>query len=59
MRDGGDIRLFNGQVPPWPETQRATEQGQALAQQIGVPLHFTSPGMPDIDLPRWWDTQPT
>jgi hypothetical protein len=25
LRHGGDIRLFNGQVPPWPETQQAIE----------------------------------
>ncbi|GAA3454576.1 hypothetical protein [Dactylosporangium matsuzakiense] len=59
LRRGGDIRLFNGQVPPWPEAHRATEQGRALAQHLGVPFHFTSPDTPDIDLPRWWDTQPT
>jgi hypothetical protein len=59
LRDGGDIRLFNNQVPPWPEMQRATEQGQTLAQHFGVPFHFTSPATPDVNLPRWWDTQPT
>lgn len=59
LRHGGDIRLFNSQVPPWPEARQATEQGQAVAQHIGVPFHFTSPEAPDVDLPRWWDTQPT
>ncbi|MEU4475687.1 hypothetical protein [Micromonospora sp. NPDC023888] len=59
LRHGGDIRLFNGQVPPWPEAQQAIEQGQAVARQVGVPFHFTSPEVPDVDLPRWWDTQPT
>jgi hypothetical protein len=29
-----------------------------VAQHVGVPFHFTSPETPDIDLPRWWDTQP-
>jgi hypothetical protein len=59
LRHGGDIRLFNGQVPPWPEARRAAEQGQAVAQHFGVPFHFTSPEAPDVDLPRWWDTPPT
>ncbi|MGC9671370.1 hypothetical protein ACNTMW_33100 [Planosporangium sp. 12N6] len=59
LRYGSDIRLFNGQVPPWPEAQQATEQGQAVARHLGVPFHFTSPAVPDVDLPRWWDSQPT
>jgi hypothetical protein len=58
LQHGGDIRLFNGQVPPWPEAQQATEQGQAVAQRLDVPFHFTSPEAPDVDLPWWWDTQP-
>ena len=59
LRDGSDIRLFNGDVPPWPEARRATDQGQAVAQHFGVPFHFTSPELPDTELPRRWDTQPT
>ncbi|GIJ48047.1 hypothetical protein Val02_49330 [Virgisporangium aliadipatigenens] len=58
LRSGGDIRLFNGQVPPWPEAQQAFEQGRAVAQQLGVPFHFASPQEPNEDLPRWWDAQP-
>jgi hypothetical protein len=58
FRYGSDLRLIHGTVPPWPEEQRATEQGQAVARQLGVPFHFTSPDEPDLDLPRWWDTQP-
>jgi len=58
LRHGGDIRVFNGQVPPWPEAQQAIEQGLAVAHHVGVPFHFTSPEAPDVDLPRWWDTQP-
>ena len=58
IRRGGDIRLFNGRVPPWPEAQEATEQGRAVADHFGVPFHFTSPEKPDVDLPRWWDTSP-
>ncbi|WP_432830727.1 hypothetical protein [Dactylosporangium sp. CA-092794] len=59
LRHGSDLRLFNGQVPPWPEAQQASEQGQAVARHYGVPFQFTNPDEPDIDLPRWWDTQPT
>jgi len=59
VRHGGDIRLFNGRVPPWPEAQQAIEQGRAVARHIGVPFHFTSPQTPDVELPRWWDTQGT
>ena len=59
LRHGGDIGLFTGQVPPWPEAQQAIEQGQAVARHVGVPFHFTNPEAPDVDLPRWWDTQPS
>ncbi|MGC5287718.1 hypothetical protein [Micromonospora sp. DT231] len=59
LREGSDIRLFNGQVPPWPEAQQAIEHGQAIARHAGVPFHFASPETPDVDLPRWWDTHPT
>lgn len=59
LRHGGDSRLFNGEVPPWPEALQATEQGRAIAQKLGVPFHFTSPTAPDVDLPRWWDSPPS
>ncbi|XVU30180.1 hypothetical protein ACQPZJ_24745 [Actinoplanes sp. CA-054009] len=52
---GGDIRLFNGQAPPWPEAQSATAQGQAVAHHFGVPFLFASPELPVLDPPRWWD----
>ncbi|XVV08154.1 hypothetical protein ACQP2X_25225 [Actinoplanes sp. CA-131856] len=54
---GGDIRLFNGQAPPWPEAQQATVQGRAVAARFGVPFVFASPGLPVIDPPRWWDAE--
>ncbi|MFD1370537.1 hypothetical protein [Actinoplanes sichuanensis] len=56
LRHGSDHRLFTGQVPPWPEAQQGTDQGQAVARALGVPFHFTSPDIPDTDLSRWWDT---
>ncbi|MEV6768656.1 ADP-ribosylglycohydrolase family protein [Nocardia sp. NPDC051030] len=57
IRHGGDIRLFNGEVPPYPEAREATSVGQAVADTLGMPFHFTSPDRPDIHLPRWWDEQ--
>ncbi len=52
---GGDLRLFNGGVPPWPEAARAREVGQELAGRLGVPFYFASPDRPEDDCPRWWD----
>ena len=31
----------------------ATEAGRALADSLGVPFHFASPGVPDDEAPRW------
>jgi DNA-directed RNA polymerase subunit RPC12/RpoP len=52
---GGDLRLFNGQVPPWPEATWASEVGEALAAQFGVPFYFPSPHHPEDDCPHWWE----
>lgn len=54
-RRGDDMRIFNGQVPPWPEAHEAATIGGALAERLGVPFHFPSPDSPDTGLPRWWD----
>jgi hypothetical protein len=43
LRDGGDFRLFNGQVPPWPEARLAAEVGAEMAERFGVPFYFPSP----------------
>lgn len=53
---GGDMRLFNGQVPPWPEAVVATEVAARAQARWNIPFHFPSPSTPDIDLPQWWDT---
>ncbi|MFE1795636.1 hypothetical protein ACFW9L_05660 [Streptomyces sp. NPDC059517] len=53
IRHGSDLRLFNGQVPPWPEAAEATRTGTALAARFGVPFHFASPDKPDDQAPRW------
>lgn len=55
IRFGGDIRLFNGEVPPWPEAQEATAVGTALADRLGIPFWFASPDEALDDAPRWWD----
>jgi hypothetical protein len=55
LRDGGDIRLFNGQVPPWPEAQLARIVGEELARKFGVPFYFPSPNYPEDQCPRWWE----
>ena len=53
IRHGSDLRVFNGQVPPWPEAQEAVRTGTALAEHFGVPFHFASPDDPDDEAPRW------
>ena len=53
--DGGDLRLFNDQVPPWPEALKASNIGSELAHQFGVPFFFASPEYPEDSCPRWWD----
>ena len=55
IRQGTDIRIFYGEVPPWPEAHEAATIGRALAERLGVPFHFASPDGPNIDVPRWWD----
>jgi hypothetical protein len=55
FQDGGDIRLFTGQAPPWVEARQATSIGRALAIRIGVPFYFASPEHPEDDCPRWWE----
>lgn len=51
--EGGDIRLFNGQVPPWPEAMAAQRLGQELAGQYGAEFYFPSPDHPEEDCPHW------
>lgn len=55
FRQGTDLRLFNGTVPPWPEAADATTMGTSIAANLGVPFHFTNLDSPDVDPPRWWD----
>lgn len=53
LQEGGDLRLFNGQVPPWPEARRAREVGAELADRFGVPFYFPSPHHPEDQCPSW------
>jgi hypothetical protein len=57
LRGGGDFRLFNGQVPPWPEARLAAEVGAELAERFGVPFYFPSPDHPEDDCPDWVDRE--
>lgn len=53
--EAGDLRIVNGQVPPWPEAERAKEVGRELAERLGVPFYFASPDHPEDECPRWWE----
>lgn len=55
LQFGGDIRLFNGQVPPWPEAVVGKQLGEALARRFHVPFFFPSPDQPDDGCPNWWE----
>lgn len=52
---GGDIRLFNGQVPPWPEAAAAKQLGNELAARFGAQFYFPSEDHPEDDCPSWHD----
>lgn len=46
---GGDMRVFRGEVPPWPEAREAARIGSELARRLGVPFRFSSPDGPPTD----------
>ena len=52
---GGDLRLFNGIVPAWPEAQVAAFVGEALSKQLDIPFYFPSPEAPNDDYAGWWE----
>ncbi|WP_339745391.1 hypothetical protein [uncultured Rubinisphaera sp.] len=52
---GGDIRLFNGQVPPWPEAAAAKLLGNELAELFCAEFYFPSPDHPEDECPSWHD----
>ncbi|MDQ1920029.1 hypothetical protein [Massilia pseudoviolaceinigra] len=49
----GDIRLFNGTVPPWPEAEHANVVGRRLAEKFNIEFYFPAPDTPDDTLPGW------
>jgi hypothetical protein len=53
FRDSGDIRLFHGAVPPWPEAKLVGELGNKFAGELRVPLYFPSPNHPEDECPTW------
>lgn len=55
MRFGSDIRIFNGQVPPYPESEVAKLVGNILAEKYNIIFYFPSPDLPDDDCPRYWE----
>ncbi len=55
LSDGGDIRLFNGHVPPWPEAVAAKQLGNELAGRFGVEFYFPSPDHPEDNCPGWME----
>ncbi|MEU7576180.1 hypothetical protein AB0B50_01040 [Streptomyces sp. NPDC041068] len=57
LRHGSDLRIFNGQAPPWPEAVEARGVGEELAGMFRIPFHFASPEEPDDQASRWWDTR--
>jgi hypothetical protein len=50
---GGDMRLFNGQVPLWPEAELTKEWGQKVAEKYGLTFYFPSDKEPDDNCPSW------
>lgn len=56
LRDqGGDLRIFNGDVPPWSEAIVAREAGKLIEGELGIPFYFRSPEEPEDDCPDWID----
>jgi hypothetical protein len=51
--DGGDLRLFTGSVPPWPEAQVASAAGALIEAELKIPFYFPSPTEPEDDCPSW------
>lgn len=53
--DGGDMRLFNGEVPPWPEARVASAAGLLIERELKIPFFFPSPDEPEDECPNWWE----
>lgn len=53
LRYGSDTRLFDGQVPPWPEAEVACLVGEYLCAEHGFEFWFPNPGSPESDVPTF------
>ena len=53
---GTDIRLFNGQVPPWPEAELVKTFVQQTQAKYGLTLYLPSEE-PDDACPRWTERE--
>jgi hypothetical protein len=54
---GGDLRLFNGEVPPWPEAVHASTVGAQLAEHFSVEFYFPSLCEPNDRCPSWLESK--
>ena len=52
---GGDMRIFNDAVPPWPEAKIASEAGLMIESRLKIPFFFPSPAGPEDTCPNWWE----
>ena len=55
IRLGGDFRLFDGSVPPWPEAVLAKQVGEEIAARFGVPFWFPAVDRPEDDAAMFED----
>jgi hypothetical protein len=55
IREGGDIRLFDGTVPPWPEAVLAKQVGEEIAARFGIPFWFPAVDHPEDDAALYED----
>jgi hypothetical protein len=53
IRQGGDLRICNGEVPPWPEAVIGQEIGKRLSKEFHTAFFFPSSSEPDDDCPNW------
>jgi hypothetical protein len=49
----GDVSLFNGVVPLWPEAELANIWGEKASQKYGLTFYFPSDKEPDDNCPGW------
>lgn len=57
LSGGGDLRIFNNEVPPWPEARLASSVGREIAERLGVPFWFPSPDHPNDESVRFLERE--